>query len=295
MQSNPNDVLRSAGRYLRQFRGRIFVVKLGGEVIADAAVRRGVCEQLALLAAFSVPLVIVHGAGPQLDGLCRELGIEVRKHGGRRLTDAASLRVLKFAFGAARTDLLADLRAAGVSAVGLSGLDAGLVTARRRAASSEADWGFVGDIEGVEPAVLRELLAAGHVPVVTPITGDDAGNVFNTNADSLAAALAAALGAEKLFFVMRALGLLADPDDPGSLVPAADLDRLDEMKRRGALRGGMLPKADALREALGNGVRAVHLVSGFAPDAILTEVFTNEGSGTMVTGVSPAAYAQAEA
>lgn len=283
MHSDPNDVLRSAGRYLQRFRGKIFVMKLGGDVIADAAALRSVCEQLSLLAAFSVPQVIVHGVGPQLDELCRELGVQVRKHGGRRVTDAETLQALKFASGAARADLLAGLRAAGVSALGLSGLDARLVTAHRRPAIADLDWGFVGDIERVEPSILRELIALGHIPVVTPITGDDAGNVFNTNADSLAVALATAVNAEKLFFVMRAPGLLADPDNPGSLIPAIDLDHLDEIELRGSLRDGMLPKADAVRKALGNGVRGVHLVSGFVPDAILTEVFTNEGSGTMVS------------
>lgn len=293
MQSNPNDVLRAAGRYVREFRGRIFVIKIGGDVLADAAARRGVCEQLSLLWAFSIPLVVVHGVGPQLDDLCRRLDLAVAKHGGRRRTDAAVLSALKMAVGAVQLDLLADLRAAGVSAVGLSGLDARMVTARRRPAA-DIDWGFVGDIERVDPTLLRELTGAGRVPVVAPVTGDDAGGAFNTNADTLAAALAGALGAEKLFFVMRAPGLLADPDNAASLIPAADLELLREMEESGVLRGGMLPKADALRRALDAGVRAVHLVSGFAPDAILTEVFTNEGSGTMLTRVAAAEpeYAQ---
>lgn len=286
MLANPNEALRSAGRYLRQFRGRVFVMKLGGDVLADANARRDVCEQLSLLSGLSIPIAVVHGAGPQLDGLCRELGIPVNKQRGRRVTDSENLRAMKYAVGAVQTDLLADLRAAGASPVGLSGLDAGLVTARKRPPSAEVNWGYVGDIERVEPAILRDLMDGSHLPVVGPITGDDDGNVFNTNADSLAAAIAAALGAEKLFFVMRAAGLLADPEDPATLVPAADLGRLRELERRGALRNGMQPKVDAMRVALENGVSAVHLVSGFIPDAILNEVFTNEGSGTMVTRAS---------
>lgn len=294
MPADPNEILRSAGRYVRRFRNRVFVIKLGGDMLADAPARRAVCEQLALLWAFSIPLVIVHGGGPQLDELCRRLDLPLRKCGGRRVTGPAILQAAKYAFGATQIDLLADLRAAGVSAVGLSGVAAHLATARRRGASSEVDWGFVGDLERVEPRVLRDLLDAGHVPVISPLSGDDEGGVFNTNADTLAGAIAIALKAEKLFFVMRAGGLLVDPAEPASLIPAADLARVRELEAGGSVQEGMLPKVTALRHALENGVVAVHLVSGFVPDAILAEVFTNEGCGTMVT-CGPAIGAEAGA
>lgn len=282
MKINPNDILRAAGRYVRQFRDTVFVVKLGGEILADDKARGAVAEQLSLLWSFSIPLVIVHGGGPQLDALCERLGIAIRKHKGRRITDAATLQAAKYEFGAAQIDLVAALAARGVSAIGLSGLDAGIVVAGRRAAA-DVDFGDVGDIERIEPELLLTLLDAGHVPVISPLTGNASGEIFNTNADTLAAELAIALGAGKLIFVMRAPGLLADPDNPVSLVPAADLAALAALEQAGKLAGGMQPKAAAIRLALTRGVPAVHLVSGFSADALLTEVFTNEGSGTMLT------------
>ncbi len=275
--------LRTVARYVRRFRGRTFVVKLGGELLADAAALHSVCEQLSLLWSFSIPIVLVHGAGPQLDALCAKLGVAVRKRDGRRLTDAAVLRAAKQAFGAAQTDLLAALRAVGLSAMGLSGVSAGLVRAHARPGSEGTDWGFVGDIDAIDAGPLHELLAHGRVPVIAPLGGDDAGSVFNTNADGLAAAVAVALQAEKLVYLMRAPGLLANPDDPASLVPAATPGELDAMATAGSFRAGMYPKAAAAQQALAGGVKAVHLVGGFAPDALLAEVFTNEGSGTMLT------------
>ncbi|MGH8160686.1 MAG: acetylglutamate kinase [Gammaproteobacteria bacterium] len=275
--------LRTLARYVRRFRGRTFVVKIGGDILTDAAALRSVCEQLSLLWSFSIPIVVVHGGGPQLDALCQKLGVPVLKRDGRRLTDAAGLQAAKQAFGAAQTDLLAALRAAGLSSIGLSGVAAGLVTAHSRSDGEGTEWGFVGDIDTVNPAPLQELLGHGHVPVIAPLSGDDAGGVFNTNADSLAAAVAVALHAEKLVYLMRAPGLLADAGDPTSLLPAANSDELDAMVAAGVLRGGMYPKAAAAKQALAGGVAAVHCVSGFIPDALLVEVFTNEGSGTMLT------------
>lgn len=283
MQIDPNDILRTAGRYVRRFRGTTFVVKLGGEVLASAAARRGVAEQLALLWSFSIPLVLVHGGGPQLDALCDQLDVEVRKHCGRRITDAQVLQAAKYAFCSAQLDLVAELSACGVSAVGLTGLDAGLIAAHRRAPRDDVDFGEVGDVDAVRPALLKELLAAGQVPVIAPLTGDAEGRVFNTNADTLAAEIAVALGAGKLIFLMQAAGLLADVADPASLIPAADLSRLDALDQAGLLTGGMRPKATAIRRALNHGVPAAHLVSGFDANALLTEIFTNEGSGTMLT------------
>lgn len=275
--------LRTAARYVRHFCGRVFVVKLGGDVLAKPQALQGVCEQLALLWSLSIPLVVVHGAGPQLDLLSEKLGVAVEKRGGRRVTDAAGLQAAKHAFGAAQTDLLAALRAAGLSAVGLSGVSAGLVAAHARPGDAAGDWGFVGDIDAIDPAVLKTLLTNNHVPVIAPLSGDDAGGVYNTNADTLAAAMAGALQAEKLIYLMGAPGLLADPDDVTSLVPAADVADLDAMADQGALQGGMQPKAAAAKEALAAGVGGVHLISGQLADALLVEVFTNEGSGTMIT------------
>lgn len=289
------DTLRTAARYVRRFRGKPFVVKLGGDVLAEPATLRAVVEQLALLESFSIPLVIVHGGGPQLDALCARLGLEVRKERGRRITDESVLLAAKYEFGALQVDLLAALRAAGLSPVGLSGIDAGLVEARRRPPADGTDFGAVGDVRAVDVTLLRQLLHAGHVPVVAPLTANSGGEIFNTNADTLAAEIAAALQAEKLIFLMRAPGLLADPAQPATLVPAADIALLERFEKENRLAGGMLPKSAAIRVALAGGVPAVHLVSGFLPDALLVEIFTNEGSGSMVTAAPAGARAGAAA
>ncbi len=280
--------LRSVARYVRQFRHKVFVVKLGGEVLSDHKVRRAVCEQLALLASFSMRIVVVHGGGNGLDRICDSLDVPVEKVGGRRVTTPAVLDAAKMVFaGSVHMDLLAELRAAGMACVGLTGVDAGLLHATRRppvtmADGKTVDYGLVGDIEAVDPAILGHLLAGGFVPVIAPLSGDDDGAVYNTNADTIASALAAALGAEKLFFLLKVPGILRDVNDPATLVPLATLADLDAMAESGTLDGGMLPKLAAIRAALEGGVNGVHLVSGLTPDALLTEVFTNEGSGTMV-------------
>ncbi len=286
-QPHPFESLRSAAQYVRRFRHQPFVIKLGGEILDDPGLRRSVCEQLALLWSFSIPLVIVHGGGAGLDKLCAAMGLETRKVAGRRVTSPEVLDAAKMAFkGKIQMDFIADLEAAGIPAVGLSGQDAGLIRGNRRPPvevdGEIVDYGMVGDVAGVDTALLRHLLAGGYVPVVAPFSASGDGQVLNTNADTVAAEVAAALKVEKLFFVLKVPGLLSDPADPSSLVTLADLRQLDELALAGAIRDGMRPKLAAARKALGAGVASVHLVSGVRADALLAEVFTNEGSGTML-------------
>lgn len=191
-------------------------------------------------------------------------------------------------------ELLADLQAAGLFAVGLSGQDAGLVHSRRRPPvivdSREVDFGCVGDIESVEPRVLRVLIDGGYVPVIAPFTVDATQQILNANADSVAAAIAAALGVEKLFFVLKAPGLLSDPENPDSLLPLVDVAKVRELEASGAIQVGMRPKIAAAISALRAGVGSVHFVSGLVSDSILAEVFTNEGSGTMLVARHPSEH-----
>jgi acetylglutamate kinase len=268
--------LRHAVPYLALFRGRTFVV-----------------EQVAALHHLGIRVVLVHGGGPQASELARRLGLEVRQVGGRRVTDEATLASVVLALnGETNTRLLAACRAAHLPAVGLSGIDAGLVVATRRppvrieseieGESGAVDFGHVGDIDRVAPDVLRDLAAAGYVPVVSPLAADAAGNVLNLNADGVAAALAGALGAEKLLVMVETAGLLEDPNDPSSLVSYTDLAGLERLRAQGRIVGGMLPKARAIADALRAGVPRAHLVSWRLPDALLLEVFSNEGAGTLV-------------
>ena len=284
--------LRSAAQYVRAFRGKTFVFKLGGEVLEDPKIRRAVCEQLAVLWSFSIKLVLVHGGGTGIDALCETLHLPVEKVAGRRVTTAQVLDAAKMVLaGSLHTDLLADLRAAGLPVTGVSGVDGGLLTARKRqpvqmkddaGQSQFVDFGLVGDIEKVNPALLQHLLQGEYVPVITPLSANDKGEVFNTNADTVAAEIGVALNAEKLFFLLKVPGLMEDLARPTSLVPFATLEGIEGLEGSGKVSGGMRPKLTAVRRALTGGVASAHLVSGILPDAVLTEVFTNQGSGTMV-------------
>jgi acetylglutamate kinase len=291
---HPFDSLRNAAQYVRRFRHRPFVVKLGGDLLDDPKLRRAVCEQLALLWSFSIPLVLVHGGGAGLDSLCATLGLATEKVAGRRVTSAPVLDAARMAFkGRIQMDLIGDLEACGIPAVGLSGQDAGLIRSVRRPGQVvdgvAVDYGLVADVVEVDPAILRQLLAGGFVPVLAPFSATAEGQLLNTNADTVAAEVAAALEVEKLFFVLKVAGLLRQWDDPSSLVTHADLAGLAGLVAHGVARDGMRPKLAAARRALEAGVKSVHLVSGTLPDAILAEVFTNEGSGTMLVAQLPGA------
>jgi acetylglutamate kinase len=305
LSPNPYAALKEASLYVRLFRGKTFVVKVGGEVLAEPKLRKALCEQIALLWSFSIRVVVVHGGGAELDAVCAAMNIPVEKVAGRRVTSPEVLDAAKMVFaGQVHMDLLAELQAAGVPAVGLTGLDAGLLKAHKRppmavvadgaTESQLVDFGRVGDIDTVNPHVLSHLLEGGFVPVVAPLSGGEDGAIYNTNADTIAASLASALHAEKLFFLLSVPGLLKDVAKASSLIPHATRDELAGYEAQGVISGGMRPKVAAVKAALQGGVPSVHLVSGLAPDALLAEVFTNEGSGTMiVSGAAPASLGEA--
>jgi len=289
---SPFDPLKDAAKYVRVFRNKPFVVKIGGDIVANNASRKSICGQLSLLSSFGIPLVVVHGGGPAVDKMCQHLGLATQKIAGRRVTTPEVLEAAKMVLkGAVQMDLIADLQDAGLLAVGLSGQDAGLLRAGRRVPvvldGQNVDFGCVGDIEFAEPRVLRVLIDGGYVPVVAPFTADGTQEILNTNADSVAAAIAAALKVEKLFFVLKEPGVLSDPENPHSLLPFVDMARITELEASGTIQNGMRPKIAAAVSALGAGVASVHFVSGTLPDSILSEVFTNEGSGTMLVAQAP--------
>jgi acetylglutamate kinase len=279
---------------VRAYRDQVFVVKLGGEVLQDADVLDQVATQLALLHSLSIRLVVVHGGGPQATALARRLGQEPVMVAGRRVTDDDALEVAKMVYGGLlNTDLLSALREHRVQAVGLSGVDADLVTAHRRppvamtddsGASRTVDFGHVGDVDRVDARVLTTLMDARFVPVVASLAGDDDGNVYNVNADTVAEAIATTLRAQKLIFMTGAPGVLRDRNDPSTLVTFADPDDLAELMQSGALSGGMRPKVEACIRAATGGVERTHIVGGRHPDALLLEVFTGAGCGTMIVG-----------
>ena len=280
--------LKSAAPYIRMYKGKTFVVKAGGGVFADSASTRALVEQIAILHYFGVRVVLVHGGGPQLTEVSAALGAPTRMVEGRRVTDQKFIDVTAMVLnGLINTQVLGICRDLDIDAVGISGVDAGLVRAHKRppvrAASGElVDFGFVGDIDAVDATVLRKLLDNGLMPVVSPLSADESGTLLNINADTVAAAIGAELGAEKLILCTGAPGILGDLADPGSLISYTDLKGLKRLREEGRIADGMLPKAKAIEDAIRGGVRRVHVVSYRAPEGILGEVFTNEGTGTLI-------------
>jgi acetylglutamate kinase len=285
--ANPTTLdLFQTAPHVRLHRGRTMVVKIGGEPLARAGGTERFARQLSVVQALGSRVVVVHGGGPQTDELQRILGDEPKKVDGRRVTNRTAMRALRMATaGELHGDVVAALSAAGALAVGVSG--ASVVAAVRRppieTSAGLVDLGEVGDVASIDPAPFQALLEAGRMPVISPPAGDGRGGFLNVNADLLAAALASALRAAKLVFVTGAPGILANPSDRSTLLSALSLRELDGLDAEGVLAAGMNVKAAAIRAALDGGVERVHIVSGHEPDAILRELYTNHGSGTLVT------------
>jgi acetylglutamate kinase len=286
--------LKGALRYVRAYRDHVFVVKLGGDVLTDVEVLDHVAAQLALLHSLGIRLVVVHGGGPQASALSRRLGQEPVMIAGRRVTDDAALEVAKMVYpGLLSTELLSALRSHQVQGVGLSGVDADLITAHRRppvevtsdtGETQMVDYGHVGDVDRVDPRVITTLVEHRFLPVVASLAGDSDGNVYNVNADTVAETLAIALKAQKLIFLTGAPGVLRDRSDPSSLVTFADPDDLAGLLASGAIAAGMRPKVEACIRAATGGVERTHIIDGRAHDSILLELFTGSGAGTMIVG-----------
>ena len=284
--------LKGALRYVRHYRDQTFVVKLGGDVVSDLEALHAVSQQVSLLTSLGIRMIVVHGGGTQASALSRRLGAEPVMVAGRRVTDDLALEVAKMVYaGRLNVELLAALREHEVQAVGLSGVDADLITAVRRppvtvtddaGVTRTVDYGHVGDIQHVDPRVLTTLINARFVPVVASLAGDADGHIYNVNADTVAESLAVALKAQKLIFLTGAPGVLRDRKDPSSLVTFADPDDLAELMASGALVGGMRPKVEACIRAATSGVERTHIVDGRKPDSLLLEVFTGAGCGTMI-------------
>jgi acetylglutamate kinase len=292
--------LKSAAPYIRMYKGKIFVIKAGGAVFADEASTRGLIEQVAILHQVGIKVVLIHGGGPQLDEVQRALGIEPHMVDGRRVTDVKSIEVTAMVLnGLINTRILGICRELNIEAVGISGVDAGLIRAHKRppvtlpkraadagaatgAAAEAVDYGFVGDIDAVNTTVIDKLLDSGLMPVVSPLSADARGILLNINADTVAAAIGGALSAEKLVLCTGAPGILERFDDPTSVISYTDVKGLKSLRDQGSLLDGMLPKAAAIENAIRGGVRRVHVITYKSPDSLLAEVFTNEGTGTLV-------------
>ncbi|MFP3906746.1 MAG: acetylglutamate kinase [Acidimicrobiales bacterium] len=283
------EILLEALPYIRQFRDKVVVVKYGGNAMVDADLARAFAEDLVLMRSVGMLPVVVHGGGPQIGELMDRLGKKPEFRDGLRVTDAETLDIARMVLvGKVNRDIVSSINVHGPIAVGLSGEDAGLLLASAR----NPDLGFVGDVEAVNPGIILRLLAEGLVPVVSTIGADVAGQAYNINADTVAGAIAVALGAEKVVYLTDVEGLLADVDDPDSLIRRATPETLAELLDAGTLWGGMIPKVAACIHAATHGVHSAHMINGTTPHVLLLEIFTDEGIGTMVSRHPPVAEAQ---
>jgi acetylglutamate kinase len=286
--------LKGALDYTRVYRRQTFVIKIGGDVLVEEDARRELAVQVALLESLSIRVVLVHGGGPQANDLSRRLGLEPEMVAGRRVTTPEVLEIAKMVFaGTTNVDLLSALRGQGVRPVGLSGIDGGLITAKRRppvevrddAGTLRAvDFGEVGDVIACDTSLVERLVEEHYVPVVASMAADDGGRPLNVNADTVAETLARALRATKLIYLTPSPGLLRDASDPSTLVAFAEPAELRAMLADGSITAGMRPKVEACLRAVEGGVRRTHIIDGRAPDSLLVELFTGKGAGTMIVG-----------
>jgi acetylglutamate kinase len=279
--------LRHALPYLRIFKSKVFVLKAGGDAFFTLESTRALMEQIGILHQVGIRVVLVHGGGPQSTALAERLGLETKMVEGRRVTDAQTLEVSTMVLnGEINTRIVAVCRALGIPAIGLSGVDGGLIKATKRppvqVAGQTVDYGFVGDILGLDTSILLKQLDNDLVPIVSPLSADDHGTLLNINADTVAAMIACELKAEKFVMATGTPGILDRLDDPRSLISYIDRAGLRRLREEGKISGGMLPKAAAIERALSGGVPRVHVISYAQADSLLLEVFTNEGTGTLV-------------
>jgi acetylglutamate kinase len=276
------DVLVEALPYIQRFAGQVIVVKYGGNALAGSTDDDALAlfaQDLVLMRAVGMRPVVVHGGGPQISDLMARLGKQAEFRNGLRVTDAETVDIVRMVLiGQVNPQLVSAINVHGPIAVGVSGEDAGLI----RAVARDVDLGFVGDVEAINPMILHGMIANEFIPVVATIGTDATGQAFNINADTVAGAIAEALGAEKLVYLTDIEGLRRDVDDPSSLIRQTTPDELDELIGRGIIAGGMIPKVDSCVHAVREGVRRAHILDGRIPHVLLLELFTDEGIGTMV-------------
>jgi acetylglutamate kinase len=286
-------MLLQALPYLRRYREKVFVVKVGGEIAKTPDALDIFAQDVAMLSQLGIRVVVVHGGGPQLDEVSDKMGVKPEKVAGRRITDDATLEMAKMVFaGSINTDILAAIRRHGVLPVGLSGLDGEVLTAGRRppkemldpetGQTTLVDFKNVGDIRDCNPALIRTLVEHRYVPVLSPLACDDEGRILNINADTVACTLAAEMQAEKLIMLSNTNGVLRDVADPASNYVYLTVPQAESLMATSAIKGGMAPKLEGAINAVRGGVKRAHLINGLTPHSLLQEVFTRKGKGTMV-------------
>jgi len=268
--------------YIRRFAGKVVVVKYGGNALAGATEGDALAlfaQDIVLMHQVGMRPVVVHGGGPQINDLMSRLGKQAEFRNGLRVTDAETVDIVRMVLiGQVNPQLVAAINVHGPLAVGVSGEDAGLI----RATARDPQLGFVGDVESINPMILTGLLDEEFIPVVATIGTDAHGQAYNINADTVAGAIAEALGAEKLVYLTDIEGLRRVVDDASTLIRQTTPDELDALMADGTIAGGMIPKVESCAHAVRNGVRRSHILDGRVPHVLLLEVFTDEGIGTMI-------------
>lgn len=268
--------------YLQKHRGATTVIKYGGSAMTDSAMRQQLLKDVVLLRLVGLNPILVHGGGPDINAMVERLGMKTTKVQGYRVTDAETMQVVEMVLsGSTNKSIVQDINAVGGNAIGLSGKDGRLLTVTKFLPGG-VDIGFVGEVSEVRPQVIRDLIAADYLPVITPIGVDEQGQSYNINADTAAAAIAGALRADKFIMLTDVPGVLLDVNDPDSLVSSLTVSDALTLIETKQICGGMIPKINACLDALSRGVRRCHIIDGRTPHALLVELFTDGGVGTMV-------------
>ncbi len=272
-------ILIDALPYIQRYSGKIVVVKYGGNAMTNEALKDAVMSDIVLLSLVGVKVVLVHGGGPEINDMLKRVGIESKFINGLRYTDEATVDIVKMVLsGKVNKELVSHLIEHGGKALGLCGIDGGMITAHKM--EGEVDLGFVGEIVDVNTTPILDALDKGYVPVIATVACDEEAQTYNINADTAAARIAAELGAENLVLMTDIVGLLEDKDDDSTLIPTVQVSEVPFMKKQGIISGGMIPKIDCCVEAVRRGVHKTCIIDGRVPHSILIELLTNEGIGT---------------
>ena len=274
------EVLTQALPYIKKFNGKVIVVKYGGNAMINEQLKQQVMEDIALLWLIGVKVVLVHGGGPEINDIMGKLGKKAEFVDGLRVTDKETVDIVQMVLaGKVNKSLVTLLQIKGGHAVGLSGIDGGMIEAEIK----DERLGYVGRITKIRPQPINDLLEKNYIPVISTVASDRQGNVYNINGDTAAAYIAGALHAERLLMMTDIAGILRDKDDPSSLIPEITIAEANKLHEEGVISGGMIPKVDCCIEAIREGVKNVTILDGRVPHSILMELLTDEGAGTMVT------------
>jgi acetylglutamate kinase len=280
VETNRVQVLSEALPYIQQFAGRTIVVKYGGAAMKESRLKEKVIRDIVVLACVGMRPVVVHGGGPEINIWLEKLGIEPQFKNGLRVTDAATMEVVEMVLvGKVNKEIVSLINQAGGKAVGLCGKDGNLIQARP---DGREGIGFVGEVSGVKIQILESLVNSGYIPVVSSVAADETGQSYNINADTVAGEIAAGLGAEKLILMTDTAGILEDYHKPESLIVKLDIQEARQLIESGIVSGGMIPKVNCCVRSLAQGVKAAHIIDGRLEHALLQEIFSDSGIGSMI-------------